>query len=283
MFFRTMSRSWEFAKLSYSTLFEHKHLMVFPLISTIALVLVIASFLVPLGLSGQLQTWVDSAEAQGSTHEDPMMYVTSFLFYFCNYFVIVFFNTALVASVMDTFEGGPGKLSFGLKFAARRIHAIFGWALISACVGMILNALERNDKIGSIVASLLGSAWSALTYFVIPVIVTDGLGPIAAVKHSMRTLKDTWGTALMGNFSMGGIAFLMMLPIIAIGILLGMSVGVKVAIAVCVPLVIIAVLASSTADAIFKAYLFSYATGKALPANVDTSSMRDAFSPRRQR
>lgn len=280
MFLRTWSRSWEFAKLSYGTLLENKHLIVFPIISAIALALVLASFFVPLETTGKLNSWISSEEAQNGTQQDPVMYITAFLYYFCNYFIIVFFNTALIACVMDIFEGGKGKLGFGLKFAASRIHAIFGWSLVSACVGMILNALERNDKIGRFVSGLLGSAWSALTYFVIPIIVADGVGPIAAVKQSMRTLKETWGTALMGNFSMGGIAFLIMLPIIAIGFVLGIYVSLTLALAVCIPLAILAALISSTADAIFKACLFSYATGKGLPANIDTTAMREAFTPR---
>ncbi|HKK18536.1 MAG TPA: DUF6159 family protein [Opitutales bacterium] len=280
MIFRTWSRSWEFAKLSYSTLLDHKHLIVFPAISTVATILVLMSFLLPLELTGQLDTWLASVDSETAGSEDPAMYVTAFLFYFCNYFCIVFFNTALVASVMDIFEGGQGKISFGLKFAASRIHAIFGWALVSACVGMILNALERNEKIGRFVAGLLGSAWTALTYFVIPVIVAEGLGPIAAIKSSMNTLKKEWGTALMGNFSMGAFGFIIMLPVIALGIVLAMTVSVPVALAVCVPLGILAILFSATADAIFKAYLYSFASGKTLPDKVDTYSMRDAFSAR---
>lgn len=280
MFFRNWSRSWEFAKLSYRTLLDHKHLMVFPIISTIATLFVLMSFILPLELTGQLDVWLSKLDSESSGGQDPTMYVTMFLFYFCNYFAIVFFNTALVASVMNIFEGGRGTFGFGLNFAIRRIHAIFGWALISACVGMLLNALERNEKIGRFVVSLIGSAWTALTYFVIPVIVAEGLGPVGAVKSSIRTLKDTWGTALMGNFSMGTFGFLLMLPVIGIGVLLGMTVGFEVALAVCVPLGLLAILASSTADAIFKAYLYSFATGKTLPADVDRHAMREAFTSR---
>lgn len=278
--FRSWSRSWEFAKLSYSMLFDHKHLIVFPVISAAATLLVLMSFLLPLELTGQLDTWLASVDGEAASTDDPMMYITTFAFYFCNYFAIVFFNTALIASVMDIFEGGQGKLSFGLKFATRRIHAIFGWALVSACVGMILNALEKNDKIGRFVLSLLGSAWTALTYFVIPVIVSEGLGPVGAIKESMHVLKREWGTALTGNFSMGLIGFLLVLPVIALGVVICVTLGLVAAIAICVPIGMLAVLASATADAIFKAYLYAYATGKTLPGNIDTDAMREAFSAR---
>ncbi len=277
--FKTLSRSWEFAKLSYRTVLDHKHLMLFPVFSTIATVLVVASFGIPLWGSGQIETWMNEAD-QGAASNDPWIYVTLFLFYFCNYFVIVFFNTALVASTMNIMEDGKGGVRFGLSFAMRRIHSILGWAMVSAVVGVILKTLERNEKIGRFVVSLIGSAWTALAFFVIPVIVTDGVGPIEAFKRSVRTLKSTWGTALMGNFSMGAIGFLITLPILLIGAALWYAAGPVAALAVAIPLFFLAAAATGAADAIFKAYLYTYATGRALPEDVDAGLMREAFRSR---
>ena len=39
-------------------------------------------------------------------------------------------------------------------------------------------------------------------------------------KKSIRTLKHTWGTAMMGNFSLGLLGFLLMLPVILLVIFL---------------------------------------------------------------
>lgn len=278
--FRSWSQSCKFAKLSFGTLRDHKHLIAFPAISGLATLAVLASFLLPLQMTGTLNTWLATVNAEAGTPKDPTMYVTLFLFYFCNYFAIVFFNTALVASVMDIFEGGQGKLSFGLKFAMKRIHAIFGWALVSAVIGMILKAIERNEKVGRIIAAIIGSAWTALTYFVIPVVVAEGLGPVGAVKSSMHTLKKTWGTALIGNFSMGMIGLLLFIPVFVLWVFLVASVGLLAAIVICIPLGMLVALITSTADAIFQAYLYSYATGKTLPYGVDTHDMQDAFSAR---
>ncbi|MEM0965611.1 MAG: DUF6159 family protein [Verrucomicrobiota bacterium] len=274
--FATLSRSWQFAKISYRTLFENKQLLAFPAISTVASILVFASFLLPLWQTGQLDAWFDDVEA-GTSQQDYGMYVTAFLFYFCNYFVIIFFNTALVASVMNIFEGGQGKVGFGLSFAAKRLHSIFGWALVSAVIGTILRVIERNQKAGAFIAAIIGSAWTALSYFVIPVIASQGLGPIGAFKESVRTLKSTWGTALAGNFSMGGIGFLISLPVILLIVALFIINQPALALGLGIPLLILVAVITATADYIFKAYLFTYATGKALPDNIDTSMMGEAF------
>jgi hypothetical protein len=282
--FASLSRSWGFTKLSYGLLREHKHLTVFPLLSTTAAFLVLASFALPLWGLGLFEEWSAAMDGSGEQSQDIAMYVTAFLFYFCNYFVIVFFNSALCACVMEILERGDASVGFGLKFAMRRIHSIFGWALVSAVIGMLLKALERNRKAGRFIAAILGSAWTAMTYFVVPVIVTDGVGPIEAFKRSMKTLKSTWGTALMGNFSMGLIAFLLMLPVFALGAVLfwfaaqGQSeILWVVAILATVLMIIAAVAATATADGIFKAYLYTYATGRSLPDGVNTAEFAEAF------
>lgn len=39
-------------------------------------------------------------------------------------------------------------------------------------------------------------AWAIVTYFVVPVLVVDGVGPIQAVKRSSAILKRTWGESV---------------------------------------------------------------------------------------
>ncbi|MGB0372155.1 MAG: DUF6159 family protein [Opitutales bacterium] len=275
-----MSRSWEFAKLSYRTLFGNPHLLIFPFISGIASILVVVSFFIPLEMTGTLDRWIAAVDSAEGMPEDLALYLTTFAFYFCSYFTIIFFNTALIASVMDIIDGRNGSLGMGLRFAFKRLPAIFAWSLVSAAIGMLLKSLERNEKIGRFVAGLLGSAWSALTFFVIPVIVTEGSGPYKAFTRSTKILRDTWGTALMGNFSLGTFGFLLMLPIILIGVLLGSTFGLTVALAVSIPLALLAILLNTAADSVFKAYLFAYATGEALPNSVDASEMSEAFVQR---
>lgn len=237
----------------------------------------IASFFLPLEITGTLDRWIAAIESSDGAPQDASLYLITFAFYVCSYFTIIFFNTALIASVMDIINGREGSLGFGLRFALKRLPAIGAWALVSAAVGIILKSLERNEKIGRFVAGLLGSAWSALTFFVIPVIVSQGIGPYGAFSQSMKILKDNWGTALVGNFSLGTFGFLLLLPVIILGIALGMTIGPMVALAVAVPLTLLVILVNTAADSVFKAYLFAYATGETLPAAVNTHSMGEAF------
>ena len=287
--FASLSRSWQFAKMSYSMIWIHKRLLLFPVISSIAAALVMASFVLPLWQTGQLVEWLQFLDDETVTQTDPFMYVTAFLFYFCNYFVIVFFNVGLVSSVMRIMNGGSASIGYGLSFALRRFPQIFGWALISAVIGVLLKAIENSNKRAArIVVAILGSAWTALSYFVIPVIVVDGYSPVKAFRESTSILKKSWGTALVGGFSLGFIGFLLTLPLILVLCLVfgaafnsGNEFAMVASVVFAVVSIMLLVASSAAADGIFKVYLYTWATGRSLPEDTNVDSFDDAFRRRR--
>lgn len=57
--------------------------------------------------------------------------------------------------------------------------------------------------------------------------------------------------------------------------------GIVASIALGVILFMIVAAATSAADTVFKAFLFSYATGKSVPENIDTTEFSQAFRRRR--
>lgn len=283
--FATLSRSWEYAKISYGVLWENKQLVIFPILSSIAAILVMASFLVPLWSSGMIDRLAsDDPQVQAGV-SDVAVYAILFAFYFCTYFVIVFFNSALTACTMRVINGEEATLGDGLAVAMRRLPQIAAWAFVSAIVGVILQIIENaNEKAGRFISAILGSAWTALTYFVVPVIVVDGVGPVKAFKQSVGTLKSQWGTALIGGFSLGFLGLLVILPIALVsGGLIWLATksmgtpGVIAAIAVGVVLMAIGFAINSAAGVVFKALLFNFATNRSLPQGVDASHFGDAF------
>jgi len=292
--FATLGRSWQFAKISYGIIWDFKKLMIFPLLSTIAAAAIIASFVAPLWASGTIETWLAFADEESgtvaSTSDQVTMYVTLFLFYFCTYFVMVFFNAALTACAMKVVEGETPTIGYGLSMAGKRLPQILGWAFVSALIGVLLKAIENvNERAGYFIAAILGSAWTALTYFVVPVVVMEGVGPITAIKRSVSTLKSTWGEALIGNFSMGILAFLVIVPaFIVVGLLAATAYAagnmtlVWILIALGVLFMVTALAASSAADVIFKALLYNHATGRSVPANVDQSLFDEAFRRKKE-
>jgi len=289
--FETLSRSWELAKLSYSILWQNKKLVIFPLVSGIATLVVMISFLMPLWATGTLESWQASLDQEQPGEQNVAMYVVLFVFYFVNYFLIVFFNSGLIACTMQALRGEQPDIGAGLSAAMRRLPQIFGWALLSACVGVLLRMIENSHKrAAQILAAILGTAWTAMTYFVVPAIVMEGLGPLASIKASLANLRKIWGEALVSNFSIGFITFLIGLPVILLGGFLaylgiqsGSSVGMVLGVSAAVILLVLLALASSAADTILKGLLYSYATGRDVPTDIDTAQLQDAFVHRDQR
>ena len=82
------------------------------------------------------------------------------------YFVAIFFNTALVGAAMIRMDGGNPTLRDGLAIARSRVGRIFGYAVIAATVGLLLQALEqRVGWVGRFVIKLIGVTWTLATFF----------------------------------------------------------------------------------------------------------------------
>ena len=279
--FERFSRGWTLAKHSWEVLKLDKELLIFPLISGIACLLVLASFAAPLYNTQYFQLVMED----GKIPQDPIAWAILFAFYFVNYFVIVFFNTALVACAIIRFRGGDPTVMDGLKAATSRLPQIAAWALVSATVGIILKAIESySEKAGAFAAAILGGAWSIATYFVVPVLVVEQVDPITAVKRSLSVLKRTWGESLSANFGIGIITFIGMLfamvPLFG-GMMMvasGQSVAGGILIGCGVIAMITVALISSALSAIMLGALYLYATEGEVPQQFDDTTFRQAFS-----
>jgi hypothetical protein len=141
------------------------------------------------------------------------------------------------------FRGGDPTVADGLHAAVARLPQIIGWALVSATVGVILKAIEsRSEKVGQFVAGLLGAGWSIATYFVVPVLVVEKVGLIAAIERSFAILRKTWGESLTAQFSIGlavMLASLLAMVPAVLGFLLGNMATIIVGITISVLLIIL--------------------------------------------
>lgn len=201
-FFEKLSNGWAIATSSFNVLKENKQLIVFPILSGISLI--ILSGLYGVGIMAAVGWNVDNINTDGITH-----YLIAFGLYLINYFVVVFFNMALIHCTRLYFRGEEVTVEKGLRFSMSRIGVIFSWAVFAATVGTILKAIQENSGvIGKIITGLIGIVWNVAVFFVVPVIAYEGLGPVAAFKRSSSLMRQKWGESLAGTFSLGLISFL---------------------------------------------------------------------------
>ncbi len=277
--FEKLSRSFALLRASLAVLRADKELLVFPLCSAIASLLVIASFALPLISSGALER-IDAGESPGAG-----TVLIAFLFYLSQYFVIFFFNSALVGAAMIRLDGGDPTVSDGFRIAFSRVGSILGYAAIAATVGLILRMIEeRAGFIGRWIAGLLGIAFTLATFLTVPILVSRGVGPIDAVKESAVLLKKTWGENVAGNVGLG-LAFMLAYFLAIAGMFVlfylvsgsGSATLIGVVIATAVVAIVGLALTHTALQGIYSAALYRYASEGSVGGPFENELLQSGF------
>ncbi|MEJ8574401.1 DUF6159 family protein [Microbaculum marinum] len=286
--FERFSRSWALVKASAAVLNQDRELLVLPVVSGVCTILVTAAFLYPAYVTGMLEAAIEAADS-GQDADDAMTvlgYVWMFAFYLVQYFVVIFFNTALVGAAMQRMDGGNPTLGSAIGIASSRVGTIFGYALISATVGVILRYIgERFGTIGRIVESMLGFGWSISTFLVVPIIVARGVGPVDAVKQSASLLRRSFGENIIGNAGIGLVFALLFMAAFLIGG--GVSLAVfdatdsllVTAVPIAATVVVIAglIVFAAALGSVYSAAVYRYAEGLAPPPRMDPALLASSF------
>ncbi|MEF8788203.1 MAG: DUF6159 family protein, partial [Planctomycetota bacterium] len=198
--FRRVTYTLNLMRSSWEVLKKDKELLLFPLLSGICWLLVMASFALPMWSSGFMEPPAEGA----SLYSEIGYYAYLFVFYVASYFVVVFFNSAVVSCAVLRMRGEDPTVRDGLRAAFDRVHLILGWALVSATVSTVLRIIEDNSSlVGRIIAGIIGMAWGVVTFLAVPVMVVERAGPVETFKKSAALLRETWGEQIVGRFSFG--------------------------------------------------------------------------------
>jgi hypothetical protein len=273
----TLGRSFRLVKESYSVLKKDRELMLFPVISGVAGILLLIPFLL---LMFSVSLFGDAGNLIG--------YPATFVYYLLSYFIVIFFNTGLIACANIRLNGGDPKFKDGIDIALKNVGKIFTWALISATVGVVLRWLsERSGFIGRIIIGLIGMAWGLLTFFVVPVMILEKISVTDSIKKSGALFKKTWGENVAGQFSIGLVFFLFgLLGIIPLGI------AVLSAISGSLPMMVFFIgisflywlvlgILNASLNGIFMAALYNYATRGTVAGGFSEESIKGAYAPKR--
>jgi hypothetical protein len=260
--FRRFENSWNLVKASWAVLRADKELLVFPIISLVAVSIVTLTFLVP----GFFWTVANHASSQNAW-TNPLFLIFLLAFYLAQYTVVFFCNTALVGAAMIRLDGGDPSVSDGFRIASERLGKIAAYAFISATVGMFFRWLSEKGLLGRIVAGLIGVTWNIATYLVVPVLVVEDVGPVDAIKRSAALLRQSWGEQIAGHAGIslvfGFITVGIMLA--AVPVLIGIIALKSVVLIVGAVLALIVILLgmgllSSALNGIYTAAVYRYAT-----------------------
>tara|TARA_B100000085_G_scaffold68237_1_gene60972 strand:+ start:415 stop:1251 length:837 start_codon:yes stop_codon:yes gene_type:complete len=193
-FFNRVSNTFKMMKSCLDVLKKDRELILFPVFAAIS----VAIFVLIISAGGYL----DNLDTEQGGSLAPLI-----LLIFGANFLIVFFNSALVSAALERLRGGDPNVKSGLSHAIKHIHHIFFWSIIVTIVAILI-AIIRGDRrensiFREIFASIIQAGWAMMTFFVVPIIVSENIGPINAIKRSTSLFKQTWGDQVVANFGFG--------------------------------------------------------------------------------
>jgi Family of unknown function (DUF6159) len=276
-----VARSWKQSKAitsqAWGVIKQNPYMLAFP---AVAGVLAIIAFLIIGGIGVAAMGWsaVTSDAASGEVSDGSAIVGVAF-------FAVAAYVATLITQIMmgglvkcadEELQGRDSSFGAGLAASFARLPALLGWALIETVVGWLISLVQGNGTSDNIfvtilrlvLASLMAVAWTIITFFVLPLIILRGKGPLQAIKESVTLIRSTWGMQVAGGVRIGGIIGLIaVLP----GILVAVAGGFIAAAgtpAVGVPLsalgVIVVIAASvliNAMKAIFSVALLHYVEG----------------------
>ncbi len=276
-------RGWALAKQSWEVVRNDRSLLLFPIVASACALVVAAVFF---GAGAGVGTATNSLWAAL-----PLIVLGLYLLIAIGQFAAV----ALAACATTALDGGQTTFSEGVAAARGRLRLILLWAAVQLIVGAAISALQvllreaAGNVIGSIIGGLANFAWTVATFFVVPVIALEGLGPREAIERSSAVVRERWGEGVVGSASIGFAVFLLgMLPgivLVVLGAMLASSSAAAgvVVIVIGVAVLVVATLVQVTLSAVFRVALYRFATSGEAVGHFTQEQLQGAFRPKRGR
>lgn len=185
-------------------------------------------------------------------------------------FVAAFFNLAVVFAATDRLEGRTPTIASCLAQSWGRRRVLAPWALISTAVGLMIQAVEeRAGFLGRILGFLGGLAWAVATFFVLPVVAFEDLGPFALVKRSSHLFKERFGAVVRSSVRFGLAYlgwFLLGIALVVLGVLGASTSPVFLVLTAAGLIVLVTVgMVTSVINLYLRTILYRYATDQPIP------------------
>jgi hypothetical protein len=283
--FRTISHTFELIKMSWGVLMKDKELLWFPVFSAIGVGVVIGLFFAIGSATGAIERLSESStdvNGEATTAIQGGDIALAVIAFFLVYFVTIFFNAALVSAALERLRGGDPDVRSGFNHALAHILPILGWAIITASVSLILQIARANQRnaFGRILIDIVGGVWEFLTFFVVPILVSENVGPFGAIKRSSGLVRKTWGRQITASFGFMIVYIIAIVIAVIPALLLGFILQDQPIAGIVTGLITVSIAMAivQALEGIFKAALYEYAMGEQ-PQEFDLRTLQTAYKP----
>lgn len=265
----TFSDSWKLTKTAFGLIREDRALLIFPLVAGL-------SILGVLGLLALGMFWLILPPLASGTLSNAYAALGVALFllaYFAMAFLSIYCTAALVGAATLKLNGQQPTAADGWRVARSRVGRLLAWAILSATVGLLIQAISSRVRGvgGVLIAGIGGASWAVVTYFIIPVILYEDQGAWRSLSRSGKLFISTFGRSIVSNVVVGLLIaaglFAGVVLVVVGALLLGTSLYLGIGVIVLgLAIGAVVVLIGSAAEGILRAALYRYATtGKIVP------------------
>ncbi len=271
--FDTITRGFSLTMASIRIVSKEPWMFILPIISGVFLAALLLGLLFTTILTGAV---TGAGEEAGFV----MFAAGSFVIYFIGYFLFYFSSAMVVFGAKERFEGRDPTIGQAFSASVGVLPKLLLLSVIGGTIGLITSVFSRRDArgnaniVGQIFAWIIGASWTVISYFALPVIVTENVGVIDSFKKSMGLVKNSWGEGMSASISL---AFFTLPGIILaiIGIFLSGVLGVfgLVFVALGALLFMVGYVISIPVKAVISQALYVYATKGTVPTGFEADQI----------
>lgn len=281
---------------SCAVLFQHRKLLVFPLLIAATMFAAFQFFIGPLMFHttvaeswGLLWNPTEMLEARRAARQAGLPppdfrhlpFAVLAPTYLLGMFAATFVNFAFYSQVISALNGGGVSIRRGFALAMARLPAIFAWALFAGTLGVLLRMVQqRLPLFGQWIVGLLGVAGSVASVFVIPVMLNEPRvrNPVDYLRISANLIKRVWGEGLAGVISLTATTLLLFIGVMVLTGIAAAAMHQYWLISVgFVGLLVLSCLQEGVSG-IFRCGLYIYATEGVAPGPFDADTLNRAWT-----
>ncbi|MFH1106300.1 MAG: DUF6159 family protein [Candidatus Micrarchaeota archaeon] len=270
-FFDRIKTGFELTKASLRIVRSDPEFLVLPVISGVIMLAILATFL--LFKIGNDQVG------------DAVFWGFLAVYYLASFSLLYFIQAMVIEAARRRFAGENPTLGNTFGEAAKKLDKVIVLAAIASVVSIVSQFLRQKagEKPGAgglvlaLMGSLLGVAWTVISYFSLPVILYENAGVFESFGRSKDLVKKTWGEAVAANVStlllyVPALAFLVLAFLVPIGPMPLVFLG------LCVVSVFLAAIVGAIVKAVISQALYEYANTGKVPAGMPEGAVQNFYS-----
>jgi Family of unknown function (DUF6159) len=209
-FFGSIRVGFQLLPVCWSVLAEQPSLLVVPFIVLISGLIAIVGYT---GAFGGVESLLGPNKYAATAKVFPIVAFVSV--------ASVIGQAVIVAAATNTLEGRRSSIGAAWMTVAGQLPRLVLFGVVYAAERMVTSLLRgRRWSIGSFAANTIDRAWDFATFLTIPVLLYEDRPVFRAVARSGKLVATRWGVQLTARSVLNLAMFVLMLPLIIIGILL---------------------------------------------------------------